>query len=233
MTITASQQGTTTQDPDSAELLIKEARQLGRRRRLAKGAVVFAFLVTLATLISASIFYSQSKRPTTSANRGASASEYPRCTPSQLSVTSVGQVGAGGTDGAVLLFRNVSSHACSLAGFPNVEAIGKSGASITASHVSNDMLGGLNWPGTTPPPRPPTVVLTNKGKVASDWYQYSENGPAGYTLFKASILRVRLPGSKSEIQVTGSVDAAEGRMVVTPFVPGRTGTEIVGGVQGT
>jgi hypothetical protein len=233
MTITTLQLGTTSEDSESAELLIKEARQLGRRRRLGKGVAIFAFLVAIATLISASIYYSQSKRPTTSANRGVSVSEYPRCTPSQLSVKSEGQVGAGGTDGAVLLFRNVSSHACSLAGFPNVEAIGKSGASITASHVSNDMLGGLNWAGTPPPSKPPTVVLTNKGRVASDWYQYSENGPAGYTLFRASILRVRLPGSKSEIQVRGSVDAAEGRMVVTPFVPGKTGTENVGAVKGT
>ena len=122
------------------------------------------------------------------------------------------------------LFRNLSSHACSLTGYPNVEAIAKSGSSITASRVSNDMLGGWNWTGESPEPKPPTVVLANKNQVASDWYQYSENGPAGYTLFLANSLRIALPGSKSVVQVRGWVDAAEGRMVVTPFVPGKTGT---------
>jgi hypothetical protein len=44
----------------------------------------------------------------------AGAASVPKCTLGQLSVTSKGRVGAGGTDGGILLFRNISAHACSL-----------------------------------------------------------------------------------------------------------------------
>jgi hypothetical protein len=214
----------TSEDRKSAELLIREARRLGRRRRIRQGAVVCAILLVVAALISTVVYFSQSKRPPTNAKKEAASVNYPRCTVTQLLVTSKAPVGAGGTDGAVLLFRNVSSHACSLTGFPNVEAIGKSGSSITASHVSNYMLGGWDWTGQTSPPKPPTVLLSNRNQVASDWYQYLENGPVGYSLFLANSLRIALPGSRAVVQVKGWVDAAQGRMVVTPFVPGTTGT---------
>jgi hypothetical protein len=151
-------------------------------------------------------------------------SSVPPCALSRLAVTSEDQVGAGGTDGGVLLFRNISTHACSLHGYPNVLAIAKSGRSIMASDLANGMLGGWDWSGIAPAPRPPTVVLANSHEFASDWYQYTENGPAGYTLFLASTLSVGLPGSRSVVHVRGSVDAAEGKMWVTPFVPGKTGT---------
>src|SRR5665213_2328006 len=180
----------------------------------------------VAALILTTIYFSQSKRPPTNGEKGGIAANYPRCTVSQLSVTSKENgVGAGGTDGGILLFRNISTHACSLSGYPNVVAIGKTrGQKITASDAPNDMLGGWNWSGVTPAPKLPTVVLANKNDVASDWYQYGENGPAGYTLFHASTLSVALYGSKSALQVRGSVDAAAGKMVVTPFVPGKTGS---------
>ncbi len=169
---------------------------------------------TLASMIS---YHSQSAN-------ALGVSSIPACSLSQLAVTSENQAGAGGTDGGILMYRNVSTHACSLRGYPNVVAIGKSGRSITAAHLANGMLGGWDWSGVVPVPRPPTVVLASDRDVASDWYQYSENGPAGYTLFLASTLSVRLPGSRLVVHVRGSVDAAEGKMWVTPFVPGKTGT---------
>jgi hypothetical protein len=143
---------------------------------------------------------------------------------SQLVISTGEPFGAGGTDGGILLFRNISAHACSLSGYPDVVAIGNNGSTITAAHVPNDMLGGWDWAGVTTPPKPPTIVLANKRDVASDWYQYGENGPAGYTLFLAHTLSIGLSGSKSVRHVSGSVDAAEGKMVVTPFVTGKTGT---------
>ncbi len=225
MTITPTRHDTTFEIAAPAELLIEEARRLGRRRRLANGVVFLAGLLVAATLVSALAVNANSKPSvsTGSANT-AGASSVPTCLLSQLAVTSGEAFGAGGTDGGILLFRNISSRACSLSGYPTVVAIGKDGSTITASDVPNDMLGGWDWSGVTTPPKPPTVVLANKSESASDWYQYGENGPAGYTLFVANTLSVGLSRSKSLRHVTGSVDAAEGKMVVTPFVPGKTGT---------
>ena len=155
-----------------------------------------------------------------------SASAVPRCSLRQLAITAKGQAGAGGTDGGVLSFRNISSRACSLTCYPVVVARGrKKGSTIRAAHELSGMLGGWDWNGLPPKPKPPVVVLAGNTGFASDWFQYSENGPAGYTLFRARTLQVGLAGSKSFVRVRGMVDAAEGKMWVTPFVPGRTGTD--------
>jgi len=208
---------------DPGELLIKEARQRSRQRRLTVGVVLLvALLVVVVLLVVVGVGRTGPKKTATGDLARTVTSSAPRCSLRQLSVTSEGQVGAGGTDGGILLFRNISSHACSLTGYPNVIAIGKAtGSTIKASHVTDGYLGGLT--GVTATPKPPTVVLANKSDVASDWYQYSENGPAGYTLFHASTLSVGLSGSTSVVHVSGLVDAADGKMWVTPFVPGRTG----------
>jgi hypothetical protein len=155
----------------------------------------------------------------------AGAASVPKCTLTQLSVTSKGPFGAGGTDGGILLFRNISAHACSLTGYPHVVAVGKTkGSTITASHRTSGMLGGWDSSRLTPQaPKPPTVILANRSEVASDWYQYVEFGPAGYTIFKASTLSIGLSGSTSAVHVSGSVYAANGKMWITPFVPGKTG----------
>jgi hypothetical protein len=85
--------------------------------------------------------------------------------------------------------------------------------------------GGRNyWSVISSAAKPPTVVLVDRNDVASDWYQYDENRPAGNILFHATTLRVGLPGSRSVITVRGEVDVADGQIVVTPFVAGRTGT---------
>jgi Protein of unknown function (DUF4232) len=225
MTITPTRRETSYETTDPAELLIEEARRLGRRRRMANGLVFLAGLLMAATLVS-TIAVSYTSKPLVSkgsANTVATSS-VPTCSLGQLSVTTGEPFGAGGTDGGILLFRNISSRACALIGYPNVIAVAKNGATIKASQVPNDMLGGWDWSGVTTPPKPPSVVLSNKSEVASDWYQYSENGPAGYTLFHASTLGISLPGSTSVLKIGGSVDAAEGKMVVTPFVAGMTGT---------
>jgi hypothetical protein len=212
--------------PDPAELLIREARRASRRRRIRNGFAFGAALLLLVGAISYQVDQNGTKSPVTRTGApNGSQPPIPRCTIGQLSVVSEGQVGAGGTDGGVLLFRNLSSHACALTGYPHVAAIKQTtGQAITATDLSNGMLGGWDWTGESPAPKPPTVVLANKNDVASDWFQYSENGPAGYTLFVTNTLHVGLPGSPSVVRVTGSVDAADGKMWVTPFVPGKTGT---------
>jgi hypothetical protein len=225
MTITPTRRDVTFDLPDPAELLIEEARRLGRRRRLANGLVVLAAMLIVATLVSSITYYSRSKPSVTTGSANThSASSVPTCSIRQLSVTSKGPIGAGGTDGGILQFRNISSRTCSLFGYPNVVAVGTGGSEIEATHVSNGMLGGWDWTGLTTAPKPPTVVLSNKSEVASDWYQYSENGPSGYKIFRASSLSVGLSRSTSVVDVRGSVFAADGKMWITPFVPGNTGT---------
>jgi hypothetical protein len=86
-------------------------------------------------------------------------------------------------------------------------------------------VGGWNyWSVISSTVRPPRVVLAGRNDVASDWYQYSENGPAGSAIFRANTLRVGLPGSRSVVRLRGRIDAFDGQIVVTPFVSGKSGT---------
>ena len=154
----------------------------------------------------------------------ASGTPVPACSLHQLSITSSVREGAGGTDGGLIVVRNISSRACSLTGYPHVVAMNKKGRTITASHVAHGMLGGWDWTALPPFPKPPTVVLSNSTQFASDWYEYSENGPIPANYFFASRLIIGLAGSTLRVRVAGVVDADQGKMWVTPFVSGKTGT---------
>lgn len=227
MIITPTEHEASPEDVRAAELLIKEARQRSRRRRLTVGVALLAVLLAIVVPLIVVVGGGTGPKKTVTGDLARTvAPAAPVCSLGQLSVISEGRVGAGGTDGEILLFRNISSHVCSLTGYPNVVAIGNPETStMTASHVTSAMLGGWDWSKVSPgAPKPPTVVLSNKREVASDWYQYPENGPVGATIFHASTLGVGLPGSTSVVHVKGFVYSADGKFWVTPFVPGRTGT---------
>jgi hypothetical protein len=132
MTITSTRSGTDTESPDPTELLIKEARQLGRRRRIGNVAVVFAAFVAVATVVSTIAYYSHTKTSTATANKKVVVADYPRCSASSdLSVKFIGQNGASSMAYFLITFINNGAKSCALSGAPSAQAVaGPNGAPI-------------------------------------------------------------------------------------------------------
>lgn len=152
------------------------------------------------------------------------------CTISTLSITATSVTGAGGNDGGVLHYKNISSHSCSLHGYPTVIAMdGANRKAEIAVHRSWGYLGGWQWGVLGPNADNPTDVATKIPNIilapgkdgASSMYQYSEN--ASYACPKTNSLRVGLPRSTRLANVSAILWACTG-LEANPFVPGNTGT---------
>lgn len=115
--------------PDPTELLIKEARQKTRRRRLIMGEILLA-VVVLAAAVAYGISHSgNGARPTTAISPSSRvAASAPRCSLSQLRLISDrggwhANYAASGQFSETLTFTNVSRSACQLSGWPRVQAV--------------------------------------------------------------------------------------------------------------
>jgi hypothetical protein len=159
-----------------------------------------------------------------------SAAAIARCTTSQLSITATPEVGAGGNDGGVLHYRNISSRACSLNGYPTVIATdGADHRPEIAEHRSWGYLGGWQWNVLGSNPDDPTDVATKMPIVnlapgkggASSIFQYSEN--TTYACPKTASILVGLPNSKRRTRVSANLWACIG-LEANPIVPGTSGT---------
>jgi hypothetical protein len=175
MTVTSTEQSKSNASTEPTELLIKEAREASRRRRLK----VVVFLLVLAVIV-VSVFAVGSgrtnpKKATTGDLANSSVSPPPTCLRSQLRVALVGD-GAGLGNGASLIrVTNVSGKACSVTGYPTVTGIFASGVERTFKDTLNGYTGGL---GTDPLSRakPPVVALRSRHGVATSMVEANENG---------------------------------------------------------
>lgn len=113
--------------PDPTELLIKEARQKTRRRRLKVGEILLA-VVVLAVVVAYGIGHIGTEaRPKTATSPSVTASAQ-TCTLSQLSLISDrggwhANYAAAGQFTETLTFTNVSRSACQLSGWPRVQTV--------------------------------------------------------------------------------------------------------------
>jgi hypothetical protein len=175
MTVTSTEQSKSNASTEPTELLIKEAREASRRRRLK----VVVFLLVLAVIV-VSVFAVGSgrtnpKKATTGDLANSSVSPPPTCLRSQIRVALVGD-GAGLGNGASLIrVTNVSGKACSVTGYPTVTGIFASGVERTFKDTLNGYTGGL---GTDPLSRaePPVVALRSRHGVATSMVEANENG---------------------------------------------------------
>jgi len=129
MTVAPTQPAKTTDTTEPAELLIKEARAVTRRRRL--GWFTVFSVVALACLIVALI--AGSSKPASKLGNGdkspkGSALAIVPCTTSQLRVASDragwhANFAAAGQFSETLTFTNVSNSACQFKGWPQVHAV--------------------------------------------------------------------------------------------------------------
>jgi hypothetical protein len=153
-----------------------------------------------------------------------------RCTVPQLSITATQEVGAGGNDGGVLHYRNISAQICSLRGYPTVIATdGANRNPEIAMHRSWGYLGGWQWNISGPNPNNPTdvalkmpiIYLAPENGGASSIFQYSEN--TTFACPKTTSILVGLPTSKRLIRVSANLWACTG-LEANPIVAGNNGT---------
>jgi Protein of unknown function (DUF4232) len=124
MTISPTRRDLSSDVPDSAELLIKEARRASRRRRFRRGALAMAFIVLVASVVSIVAYNSKAKPSTTTLSRGVSAADLPRCSASSdLSAKLIGRNGASGMSFFLVAFTNNGARSCSLSGVPFAQAV--------------------------------------------------------------------------------------------------------------
>jgi hypothetical protein len=178
-------------------------------------------VILAALLISGLVVVLQGHSPYYAANAAA----VPRCVDIQLAVGATAAQGGSLHAGMVLHYRNSSSTACSLIGYPDIVGLNlATGKSHAAGHLSDGYLGG--WEGYVngrAKPLPLVVLRARKG-VASSMVEWADCGTAqqkGCTVLTS--LWVDAPGGtrpfafKERILVSGYFDA-------TPIVPSDTGS---------
>jgi hypothetical protein len=120
--------------------------------------------------------------------------------------------------GSAIEFKNRGS-ACTLAGYPGVEALSATGQPIlTAKRTKSGYVGGV-FSGPIP-----TVHLA-KGTTASALVEWVDGGPLGMPCPRVHSLRITAPGAVSSVTLSPKslqIQTFCG-LQVHPVVPGRTG----------
>jgi Protein of unknown function (DUF4232) len=151
----------------------------------------------------------------------AASASWPRCAPTQLSVTAT-STGAGlGHVGVLFTLRNTSSASCKLAGYPGLQLLGDSGQRLPTTVVRAGSGAYLF------PPVAAHRVALPPGAVGSFDLQYGDN-PVGTAATEpyatacpaATDVEVTLPNAPDHAVVPASMAPCGGQVLVSPMVPG-------------
>lgn len=224
MTMTPTEQPEQVVMPDPAELLIKEAREKARRRRL-RWTSLFTLLIAACLIGIGIVHYTSSPPRTSSGNNGTSAKAL-TCPSARVKLLRVLAI-SGGLGHAGLLVRAsvASSSACTMSGFPNVGEELTSHSTVIASDVRLGYLGG--WATGAPLPR---LSITSRPRVVSFTIQSAGcNGPRPST----NAIQITLPGSRATLTARSQYESGFGvirgfgmycgHLFVTPLVKGSSG----------
>ena len=122
MTLTLTRQPEQVEIPDATELLIKEARQRGRRRRLTIGTVVLAVVALGLGDFLAAGHQNLAPRATALASPSSNVTGAPLCSASELTTKLGRGSGAAGTSYQTFEMVNHATVACALSGVPATQA---------------------------------------------------------------------------------------------------------------
>ena len=224
MTMTPTEQSEQVVMPDPAELLIKEAREKARRRRL-RWTSLFTLLAAACLIAVGIVHYTSSPRRTSSGRPDASAKAL-TCPSARVKLLRVLAI-PGGLGHAGLLVRAsvTSSSACTMSGYPIVGEELTSHSTVMASEMRLGYLGG--WATGAPLPR---LSITSRSRVVSFTIQSAGcNGPRPST----NAIQITLPGSPETLTARsfyeGGVGVIRGfgiycgHLFVTPLVKGSSG----------
>jgi hypothetical protein len=228
MTLSPPRHDVSQDPPDSAQLLIKEARRQMMLRRLR--LIVVAIIGLIVVLVFA-VMIGRSTAPTaktTATSRSTHVAVAP-CMASQLRLGDLGSDVATGHWTQLFEMTNVSEHACSLKGYPGVTLLTAAGpdATLRVTHIKaeSSIYIGDSLKGPVP-----TATLSARGGRASFWIAGSDM-PLGYQPpsacgFATEVL-VKPPGTDFSLKYrVGRIPFTwcENTIQATPVLAGRSGS---------
>ena len=226
MTITPTGQPEQVVMPDPAELLIKEAREKTRRRRL-RWTSLFALLIAACLIAIGIVHYTSSPTRTSSGRSGTSAKAL-TCPSARVKLLGLTGLPGAAVSAGVLVRASVSSLAtCTMGGFPIVDAQLTSHSTAMAGDQRLGIFGGMSKP-TSPLPR---LSITSNPRVVSFTIEFGTgNGP---TCPRINSINITLPGSRETLTTRPIFNAGGlalpmkfiycGDLQVTPLVKGSSG----------
>ena len=226
MTITPTGQPEQAVMPDPAELLIKEAREKTRRRRL-RWTSLLTLLVAACLVAIGVVHYTSSPTKTSSRHSNTSAKAL-TCPSARVKILGeTGMNGAAVYAGLIVRASVTSSPACLMSGYPIVGAQLTSHATAMASDVRETYLGG----GMTTAAPLSRFSITSRPRVVSFTIQMVTGN--GHTCPWFNSIKVTLPGSRETLTARSMYHAGGlslpmpfiycGHLQVTPLVNGSSG----------
>ena len=225
MTITPTELVEQVVMPDSAELLIKEARERARRRRL-RWTTAFTILVATCLVAVGIVHYTSS--PRVSGGPSNTSATVPTCPSARVRLLGVTTLPGAAVSAGMLVRASVSSSAtCTMGGFPIVGAQLTSRSTAMASDQRLGIFGGMSKP-TAPLPR---ISITSRSQVVSFTIDFvTGNGPV---CPRIDSIKISLPGSREVLTTRPIFNAGGlaqpmhfiycGGLQVTPLVKGSSG----------
>jgi hypothetical protein len=210
--------------PDPAELLIKEAREKTRLRRV-RWASLFTLLIAACLIAVGVVHFTSSPTKTSSGNTSAKALTCPSARVKLLGVSAI--AGGLGHEGVLVRASVTSSPACTMNGYPIVGDELTSHSTVMASEMRLGYLGGFAN-SIAPLPR---LSITSRPRVVSFTIQMAGcNGPRP----SVNAIQITLPGSRETLTARSLYEAGVGvirgfgiycsHLFVTPLVKGASGS---------
>lgn len=153
----------------------------------------------------------------------AEATTPPACTGAQLAITHTPAHGAAGHGAFVLLFRNQSTSACAIHGYPGLDALNSHG--VVIGHAARTLSGSMGGGATTVP----TVVIT-PGHYASATVEWLNFNPVTSGSCPFSTYVAATPANTTHT-VRFRVAVSICRLQVHPTLSGTTGNDGFAGAQ--
>jgi len=225
VTITPTGQPAYVEVPDPAELLIKEAREMTRRRRWRWASICSVLVAECLSAIGVVHFISSPTR--TGNGRPNSSSKILSCPSAFVKLRGVSAISGGlGHDGLLVRTSVTSSPGCTMSGYPVVEEELTTRSTAIASDVRLGYLGGFANE-SAPLPR---LSITSRSRDVSFTIQM-----AGCNARPSiNAIRITLPGSRRALTAKSMYEQGIGvirgfgiycgHLFVTPLVKGSTGS---------
>jgi hypothetical protein len=230
MTMTPVEETIPAASPHTADLLIKEARQQARWRRLRR--IQLALVILVVVVATAITIDRSSPAPVakTKSSIGSTQVVAAPCSASALRVTDRGSDVGMGSWIQLFQFTNVSAHACSMTGYPKITLETAKGVDTTlkVSDVKGDSIRHI---GDTHKGPLPIANLSARGGRSSFWIAGSDttvrNQPPSSCGFASEVL-VTPPGAFAALVHHVGGDRpftwCENSIQVTPVLSGQSGS---------